>query len=305
MPLPVVLIDVPPEAPPPFVALLVRACSAGLRRGECRTAAESAGRVVATVSVSWSDASKTCMTLSVTSGVVVPDAQRVTHVCFDSADAPAERWRAGGFAAATLADPIASASAPSQPQSAAQTSPAQTRARVQQPGPPQQRWATRLGVALLAGPGLDDGVWRWGSRVRVSQTLDEGPLFAAAGLHWAVRGKDEPVSAQWVGGAIGLGMSADPGPFAVGLSLELLVENLRVFSTDEATGLRDAGDRWVPGFLAGIDARWPKQGPLALDLGAYAWRLRDGTTVTRFDERVASWPALGWSLAGGVEFGLD
>jgi hypothetical protein len=193
MALPVVLIDVPPEAPAPLVDVLVRACSHGLRRGECDTAAPSVGQVVATVTVSWSDPSHSCIILSVTSSQRAPEADRRSRICFGPADAPAERWRASGFAAATLAEPMVSAalvepSAPRQPP---------TVPPPPEPPPPPDRWGSWLGLAVLAGPGFDDGVWRFGSRLRLSQTLAEGPLLATAGLHWTERGRQEPVAARW------------------------------------------------------------------------------------------------------------
>jgi hypothetical protein len=43
---------------------------------------------------------------------------------------------------------------------------------------------------------------------------------------------------------------------------------------------------------------------VALHLGGDAWRLRDGTAVTLYDRRVASWPAFGWSLVAGLDLRL-
>ncbi len=296
MPLPVVLVDIaPPESPPEAVQTLVRACNDGLRHGECRFGNTEEGDAWAVASVVWLDQDRYCAEISISPTPAHIDDGSAVRICFEPTDPELERWRAVGFTIATLADreeppevaPQAEASTPPQ-------------------APPElpRGWESWLGLGVLAGPGLENGGSRWGIRASATQDLALSPLLVTGSFRWTMSVRDDPVSARWAGFSLGMGGHVTPVDTRLSFRFEIIAENLSVVARDPLTGATEQGDRWVPGFLLGGGVAWPGRGPVALHLGGDAWRLRDGTEVTLFDQRVASWPAFGWSLVAGLDLRL-
>ena len=297
MPLPGVLVDIaPPEPPAEAVETLLRACNDGLRFGECRTGVSEEDDTRASASVVWLDQDRYCAEIDVSPTREHMDDGSAVRICFEPTDPELERWRAVGFTIATLAD----REAPPEVASQAEVGP-----RPPAPTPEIQRgWASWLGLGILAGPGLDSGGSRWGIRASATQDLAQSPLLVTGSFRWTMSANDDPVSARWAGFSLGMGGHATAVDTRLSFRFEIIAENLSVVARDPRTGATDEGDRWVPGFMLGGGVAWPSRGPVALHLGGEAWRLRDGTAVTLFDRRVASWPAFGWSLAAGLDLRL-
>ena len=296
MPLPVVLIDIaPPESPPHLVETLVRACNDGLRYGECRVAEAAEGDARAVASVVWLDEEQYCAEIGVLPAGEHQNDDSTVRICFESTDPEMERWRAVGFTIATLAD------REEPPKAAPQPEP-----KPPLPAPPQlpRGWASWLGLGVLVGPGLESGGARWGIRAAATQDLALSPLLVTGAFRWSMSVSDDPVSARWAGFSLGMGGHGTAADTRLSFRFEIIAENLSVVARDPFTGATDQGDRWVPGFLLGGGIAWPSRGPVALHLGGDAWRLRDGTAVTLFDRRVASWPAFGWSVVAGLDLRL-
>ena len=296
MPLPVVLVDIaPPEAPPPAVETLVRACSDGLRYGECVTAAE--GRQVrARASVIWLDQELFCAEVDVQPTTGHTGDEGAMRICFEPTDPDLERWRAVGFTIATLADREGPPEVAPQPKEKPPPPPA----------PPERPrgWETWLGLGALAGPGLENGGSRWGIRASATQDLAQSPLLITGSFRWTMSVGDDPVAARWAGFSLGMGGHTTAIDTRFSVRFEIITENLSVVARNPRTGATEEGDRWVPGFLLGGGLAWPGRGPVAVQVGGDAWRLRDGTAVTLYDQRVAGWRAVGWSLLAGLELRL-
>jgi hypothetical protein len=319
VPLPVVLVEIAPLDPPAELAsTLVTACSQAMRTADCVLADEALEHETWGIAiVSWRDEAETRAWVEVGQRGMERDHWRSRRVRFSADDSREERWKTVGFTIATLAEKRDESGEPTSagpqpevtPESDEPPAPAGDEATavpaMASPPPaesPEQRAPVWIGVAVIAGSGLENGTLRWGGSARASASPISLPAFATVSVRAALGEHRDSVSARWVGGTLGLGAFTSLGPLRADLRAELLFENMHAAVADSATGRSDDGSQWTNGIVVGTQAGWPAEGPVAITLGAEAWRLRKGVGVWVGDSRETGWPVWGWSLAAGAEW---
>ncbi len=319
MALPVVLVEIAPLEPPAELAsTLIAACSQAMRSADCVLADEAHGREAWGIAiVSWRNEEETRVWVEVGQRGAERDRWRSRWVRFRVDDSREERWRAVGFTIATLAENTDASEEPHQDEPPPEGAPAPDRlpppdtdsaaptagtAPAAPPNSTVRRSPIWIGVGVLAGPGLENGSWRWGGTVRASAAPSTLPVFGTASARASLGDHPRSVSATWAGFTLGLGAVSTIGSLRMDLRGELLLENLRAVVTDPDTGRSDDGNQWTSGASVGAQAGWPAEGTIGLTLGADAWRLREGVGVWVGDSRVTGWPVWGWSLAAGAEW---
>jgi hypothetical protein len=295
----------------PLAATLVTACTEALPAGPCALSGEAMPRADAAPAiaiVSWSADRRVARIEVARRGGGTSWVTRTVE--FQIEDAPQERWRAVGLIVATLVGEAARAAA------VAEKKRAVADLRTKAPATPgERRVATRkpawirhdvgwIDATARAGPAFDDGSWRIGAGLRGSFAPLEPPVFATAALEYATRpGRDAAVTARWFAMSAGFGLTISLDPAVVlGARLELLGENLHGEAIDEASGISDAGDRWLAGARAGADIAWMPRQWAGVVLGAEAWALRSGAQVLIGGEPVLRERPLGFALSLGARF---
>ena len=304
---PVAIVVSPPDGGAASIRALEDACSSAVR-GETRCAvvppAGVPGETAAEVTVLWLDDARRSALVRVR--VRAAPVVRERHMTFSPTDPDVERWRAIGFAIATLieesnatsapppvsAAPAASA-APSgpplfpSPSSSAPPPPApaaaarqdgaatfgQASVRVLPPAP-----ATRTFALGVVGKALSsvNGLLVVGPEARFAADVGD-PYEATFAMGSTVGGGDRGRLASgltWFSAGVRTTLWA-PAPSRYWLRVEVLVEELRLDARDLA--LRDSADKWQPGGLVavGVERRFGRVSlAAACELG-----VRSGTTT--------------------------
>ena len=316
VPLPVLLVDVqPPDAPPRLEAVLVAACTRSLRSTECVVVGDGTKRrrIWAEAVVRWSEPRERSATIELRQLKDGRVERRSTTLAFKARDQRTERWAAVGYSVAALAtEPEADAEAVAQqsPMDAAHRCgrglPCVPHGAPAPAGDPADRdpgrgpiWRFSFGPA--AGPGLDDGEWRFGACARVSLVVTAVPVFATASGSWLSRASSVPVLAEWLETSIGLGTSWHLGEPRFDVSAGLLGEHFSVSATHPQTGTTSRGSRWLSGFELLLSGSWPSRGWVGGIAGVDVWRLHERTGISVGGQPVAGTLGVGWTLVAGVE----
>lgn len=285
--MPIVAVELSqPDVPPVLEAVLLDACSSGLRRAQCRAAGVDVPEARAVAVVSWSDAAH----VRIEVGVAPPEGGwRVRELEFSDHDPETERWRAAGFTIALLVGEERFADVavdrPDEPVSSEALEPA----------------FRALELKALTGTGLAGAELRWGGEARVGLGPAEAPWFAGAALQYARAPEQSGVQLRWLNWSVGAGLRLRdivPGIEARARA-EVLFEHVAASASRDGVSAQRAA--WVPGLRFGADLVWPASGHFAVVGSVDAFWLDGSTPVTFEGARVAESAGGGLVASLGVE----
>jgi hypothetical protein len=293
---PVAIVVAPAEAPPVSLRAMVEACSAAIRGyPSCEAAASTPDEAPVDVVVRWIDEKRGAVTVRVR--LRRTEVVRERRLAFSAADPEIERWRAVGFAVATLIEDATAAPTPATPPTAAtpatpppaREEPLARAPRAPPPFPPFDEPAPLLsrdprtaqtsqlsvGVAAKVLTSLG-GLLVTGPEVRVATQVG-APYEATGAIGTTLLGGDRgqlQSGLTWFSAGLRAMLWTSP-PMRYWLRAEVLVERLRLEARD--LSLADSADQWQPGGLAavGLDRR---VGPIRLG-AAVELGVRSGTTT--------------------------
>lgn len=298
---PVAIVVAPAEAPPVSLRAMVEACTAAIRGyPSCEAAPSTPADAPVDVVVRWVDEKHGAVTVRVR--LRRTEVVRERRLAFSAADPEIERWRAVGFAVATLIeDATAAPPTPVPPpamQPPAATPPATPTAReepparpprtpppfppLDEPAPlfsrdPRTAETSQLSVGVVAKVLTSlSGRPVTGPEVRVATQVG-APYEATGAIGTTLLGGDHgqlQSGLTWFSAGLRAMLWTSP-PMRYWLRAEVLVERLRLEARD--LSLSDSADQWQPGGLAavGVDR---KVGPIRLGV-AIELGVRSGTTT--------------------------
>jgi hypothetical protein len=294
--LPVIAVQIAPGEPAPQLEeYLLRACSAGLERATCVSAASAGPSPRAIAVVSWTGPEHASIEVGLASSGEQPGsgapAWLSRELDFAPGDPELERWRAVGFTIALLAGDSRFWTLPEAPEPPALAS------ALQVPSVPVQSLgedeaAVQFELRALTGAGLVGGPLRWGAELRLSVPLAR-TLFITTSADYALA-REAPLDIRWFDVSLGLGLNAEsllPGVDGR-LRLEALVENV-AFSAKNGF-LTDRTSAWVPGGVLGADLAWRVGEPWLLSVFMDLFVLDGSTSIASAGE------SLGASAGAGV-----
>lgn len=293
---PVAIVVAPAEAPPVSLRAMVEACSAAIRGyPSCEAAASTPDDAPVDVVVRWTDEKHGAVTVRVR--LRRTEVVRERRLAFSTGDPEIERWRAAGFAVATLIED-ATAAPPTTPVPPAATTPAPPTSRDEPPATPPHASApfppldepapllsrdprtagtSQLSVGVVAKVLTSlGGLPVMGPEVRVATQVG-APYEATGAIGTTLLGGDRgqlQSGLTWFSAGVRAMLWTSP-PMRYWLRAEVLVERLRLEARD--LSLSDSADQWQPGGLAavGVDRR---VGPIRLG-AAVELGVRSGTTT--------------------------
>jgi hypothetical protein len=340
--MPIVAVELATPAPPAAMArALLDVCSASVREGTCVLSTEATAEPrLAVATVTWSDATERNVSIEVhlTSG---DTSARTRTIAFKDSDVRLERWRSAGLTIATLVGDalapktagggaesptpvgVASFGGEETPHGPDAAKPAEQGAPPPTLEPPPTVEAARApsdhapsgpsggtslphtvwaGLSGTAGPGLDEGAWKFGALVDVAYRPTPLPVFGRISFEYATRGTDsQGLSVQWQTVTLGAGGVLGHGALRLEPHLAFGVENVHAGATDPATGTHESGNQLGVSFHGGIDGilQLSRLGIVAFLQGKQALA---PTRIVVKGEPAGTSPATGWGFGIGVRY---
>ncbi|HEY2406472.1 MAG TPA: hypothetical protein VGI10_10750 [Polyangiaceae bacterium] len=301
--MPVILVELPAaDSGDPNVPALIRACSEGLHDGECALQEQHLSEPAAAVAiVSWLDNEHQRARLEVVSREDSHAAWHTRELGFHEQDAAVERWRALGFAIASLVgEALPSSPAPRVEVSAPTPSPAP---RSHSAARPLKLWHTAIGAQLsrgLSAGAPSAGLWLGLARHCCGDSGLE--VLARAGESWS-SASAHGISARFTTIGLGFGMELVPlRELALDASLLGVLDALHVEADSPSTGTTASAHRNLLGAALGLDAVWPRESTVAASLGGELLALSGATGIHLFNQEAAESPALRWGFRAGLHF---
>jgi hypothetical protein len=286
--LPPIVVDLGPDIRASELALVLGACNEVVSDGECLASpAEGADapRAIAVARPREQDAERVDIEVRLL-GVDQPALLRELH--FTSKDPVRERWRSVGFAIATLvgegqraaeeeksaaAEPARAAAeptlVPAEPASAAPPAPAPAASVAPPPVlvvPAPVRSASApaavpepagvfLGLALLSGPALDDGSWRFGAGLRAAWASASGWMLIGSASYSARALGSEDFTLSWLCLEAGAGYRHwFSERLGASISVQAGVQQLHFEAVSE--GVLQSRDVYNPALTLGLESSW-------------------------------------------------
>jgi hypothetical protein len=309
-----VTVELPPaDVASPHVHALLESCSVAMRRkATCLLSQDLAlgEQVVAVAIVAWDGPARTQARVDVGLHAGESASWQSRSLPFSPGDPESERWRAVGFAIATvLGDLVVESGA--EPDKAAprpaETPPRAAGAAQGAPPPtvPASWWLDGQFVVLT---GFERGSSAPGGQLRVSRAL---------GSLWFIASSARVAFQSLTAGGVQLsmllpGVSAGVGivPLRLGehvhfaLRLEPIVELVEVTASDSASTRSDRGSHVMVGLEQAVDASWMWSRTVGLVVGAEINEATGPTDITAHHELVARVPAVNLAFEGGIRLTL-
>jgi hypothetical protein len=165
---------------------------------------------------------------------------------------------------------------------------------------PRSSWG--IDLALLAGPGLDQGPYRLGGLLRGFLGLvPRAPgVLGVLSLRYATRPGD--LNLTWVSGSLGMGARGQVAAFSSELTGELVFERILMSGENPLTGHKDSADQNRFGGRLGLTFAWAAWPTLAFIAGAEATAMRPALTISLADVRAGREPLVTFGLSAGIRF---
>jgi hypothetical protein len=226
------------------------------------------------------------------SGVLI----ETRSLSFSARDTPETRWAsAGTVIAAFVAAREGAGVAPARPQ---------LRPLPPPPAPPaHEALAWNVDLALLAGPGLDRGAFRWGGLGRGYVALPQAPrVLGLLSMRYAER-PDDLALAWWSASAgVGARVGGSTTPLSAELTGELAFERLLMSAVDPLTNAPDEAAQNRFGGRLSVNVTLEILNNLAWVAGAEATALRPSVAITVGDDASGRAPAVTYAFSTGLRF---
>jgi hypothetical protein len=216
---------------------------------------------------------------------------------FSERDAPDSRWASAG---AVIAAFVTARDAPEAASPGARPPELRIAPPSAEPGIP---WGCDL--ALITGPGLDQGAYRLGALGRGFVGLPQAPnVFGALSLRYAQRPGDLDVT--WMSASAGIGARADIRDTAFSLELlgELVLERVAIMGRNDTTGHEGTSAQNRFGGRLGSNVGLRIWRGFAFLVGAEVSALRPAVEITFLDASAGRVPAVQFAGTVGIRFRL-
>jgi hypothetical protein len=286
------------------VDALLETCEVGMRGlARCVLASAQPGSdAVAFASVTWQGPGDAQASVEVRLRGQSGEIRKARELAFVGNDPVIERWRATGFAIATvvgdiLAEEQEAKPAPSTSPSSSQGEPPRAPA-----SEPQARWW--LDGRFAVARGVEGSPFALGGELGVSRRLDPDRWFVSATLGFSAQ-QAHGVDLLRPSAALGLGILAPRvwNHLAFALRVEPRLELLDA-SGQDATGARGHAGRWAPGLSEALDALWMPSEGFGVVAGAELRELSGATAIQAHGQLVALVPAVDFAVQAGLRYGL-
>jgi hypothetical protein len=162
-----------------------------------------------------------------------------------------------------------------------------------------------LDVAVLTGPGLDPGPYRWGGLLRgfIGVVPRVPGVLGVVSVRYATRPGD--LDATWLSGSFGMGARVGGGetaPLSAELTGELAFERLFLAARNPLTGHEDSSAENRFGGRLGLTLAWALWPSFALMFGGETTAMRPQVNVSVAGDRAGREPLVNFDLAAGVRF---
>jgi hypothetical protein len=166
--------------------------------------------------------------------------------------------------------------------------------------PRNSTWGVDL--AMLTGPGLDQGAYRLGALLRgfVGLVPRAPGVLGVMSLRYATRPGE--LDLTWVSGSIGMGARGQVSTFSSELTGELVFERMLISGENPLTGHKDSAAQNRFGGRLGLNFAWAAWPSLAFVAGAEATAMRPALSISLADARVGREPLVTFGLSAGVRF---
>jgi hypothetical protein len=297
---PAIVVEIAPGAPAPDEQALVASCDLGMRgRARCLLRDEAAGDRVAFASVTWEESAHG-VRASVGVRVSAPNREATRELPFSEADPELERWRATGFAIASMVGDIIDPPARDEAVAAAPPERAPPAAQASRAG--QAAWW--VDGRLAAQRGADGSSPALGAELGLSRMLAAGRWFGSASLGCSDQ-VSHGVEIVRPGASLGLGLVVLRVRDEVSLSLRLAPRLEYVEATARnAAGVEGQASRWVLGAGEGFDVAWLSRSGFGVAGGAELRELAGTTAFDAYGRLLTQIPAVDFVVQGGLRYGL-
>ena len=335
---PAIVVELPPnDAGSPYARALLESCNVAAQgRARCVFGLDTgADKATAVAIVVWGD-NGGHLSAQIEIGVQVERAPKwqTRALSFAAADPEVERWRATGFAIATVVGDMleqreaGEASAPAASSPPAPTTPpppslpprsgspeAPTQSAATESSSEEPRDATAEGVPLP--PWWVDGVFSLGiaeaddevapgGELRLSHRLDARRWFLTGSAHCSVQAASLlQIVRPGVSAGVGLVALDVPAPFRFSLRVEPRLDLVDVAGTDAATGQSANKARGVLGVRQAADASWMWSERLGLVIGASVSEWTGPIEIQEHGVRVVVLPSVNFAAEGGFRLSLE
>lgn len=271
-----------PAAEVRHAQVAVESCDLVLGKGHCRLVGEPGPPPAFWATVIWNDEAHLVATVELRTGTSEPALLR--HVQFASNDPLAQRYRALGL---LIVSQVIAGMADTQ-------APAKQLPSDGRDSSPQLPWG--LDVAAAAGPGLNQGPWRFGATLRGWARWRQTPWGLIASVDWSSRPGHPDVN--WLTASAGAlaHLELRPMPFACEFRAEFIAQRVGISAQSDQLG-SDATQLPRFGGRLGADAFWNVSQSFSLFAGAWGALSSPGyvvdvENVRRGGERDSSWGLL-------------
>jgi hypothetical protein len=294
------------EASSPSVQALLASCDVGMHgRARCVLARDpSAASGAAFASVTWEGPDGAQASVEVRLPRPGGEQRMARDLSFSESDPAIERWRATGFAIATVVGDIIDARDPAEPAPATPAAPARSEA----PARPIESHARRaswwLDGRATAAVGAQDSPAALGGELGISRPFGEGPWFLTASLGCSAQ-TSHGADIVRPGASLGVGLLALRvwGGAAIALRVQPRLEYIDATARDGSGATGQAG-RWAPGLGQALDAAWMASDAFGLVGGAEVRELAGPTAIQGHGQLLALVPAVDFLVHAGVRYGL-
>jgi hypothetical protein len=311
--MPAIVVDLPPgDAASPGARALLESCSVGAQgRARCVLSADDdSQKSIAVAIVVWDGAAHVTTRIEVVIRVGASQRWLARDLSFSPADPEVERWRAAGFAIATVVGEVlwqeeGAAASPSSPRPAAgpTEAPERPRAPADRASAPETPFLWWLdGVFGAAAVGSAAAL---GGEVRAARRVDVERWFVAG----AARCSIQIVSGIHVvrpGASAGMGVVAfQRGRLRLSFRLEPRLDLIAATGKDTATGQSGAVTRWIFGVRQAAEASWMWSDRFGFVAGAEVSEWSGPTDIQAHGSTVALIPAVDAGAQAGIRFSLE
>jgi hypothetical protein len=293
-----VAIDFPLESAQIAVQTVSRSCEEALGDGRCPSALELKPSAVVTwyavIHSDDADLAKLRVELRDRSadGVLI----ETRNLTFSERDSIRSRWASAGAVIAALVAARDGTQSPA----------ASSHHEIETP-PDWSAQAARsstwgIDLAMLAGPGLDQGAPRLGGLLRgfVGLVPRAPGVLGVLSLRYANRPGD--LDLTWVSGSLGMGARAQVSTFSSELTGELVFERMLMSAENPSTGHKESAAQNRFGGRLGLNFAWAAWPSLSFIAGAEATAMRPALSISLADVRVGREPLVAFAFSAGARF---
>jgi hypothetical protein len=297
---PAIVVEIAPDAPARDAEALVASCDLGMRgRARCLLREEATADGVAFASVTWEE-SAPGVRASVGVRVATPHKEATRELPFSDADPELERWRATGFAIASMVGDIIDAPEPDE----SATAVAPERAPSPAPALRAAHPAWWIDGRFTAQRGADGASPALGGELAVSRILAADRWFWIGSLGCSDQ-VSHGVEIVRPGASLGLGLVALRVRDEISLALRLAPRLEYIEATARnAAGVSGQASRWVLGVGEGLDVAWLSRAGFGLTGGAELRELAGPTAFDAYGRLLAQVPEMDFVVQGGLRYGL-